>query len=146
MAQEPNQVSAIQIGRVGNLITCYNDGSMVLSDRFVPGIRLIDLINGQGAGGLPALTIEVNTTDWAFNNHDQVYNRDFWKVEFLYADLNMNITPSDISKLAVITFEVTNVSPLNTEEIDFESVLFLSDRIRIISSGKIHSLITIKKI
>lgn len=147
MSSEPLQTSEVQIGRIGNKITCYNDGSMVLSDRFVPGIRLVDLINGSGAGGLPALTIEVNTSDWVLFSYDPVYQRNFWKVEFLYTDLNMGISgPSDISKLVVNPYVVTNVSPLNLEEAKFEDIQFLSDRIRIVSSSRVHSMFTIKKI
>lgn len=148
MANEPNQVTDIQIGRVGNHISLYNDGSMVFSDRFVPGIRLIDLLNGTGGGsGTPSLTIEVTSTDWIFSSYDQVYNRNFWYIDILYTTLNMGIVaPGDLSRLLVGTFEVTNISPLNTEEIDFENVSFLTDRIRIISSGKIHCLVTVKKI
>jgi hypothetical protein len=70
-------VTDVTIGREGNVITYANDGSMVFSDRFVPGVRLVDLLNGSGSegGGAASITKEVLTTDWGLDHHDPIYNR-----------------------------------------------------------------------
>jgi hypothetical protein len=144
MTQEPFRASECEIGRDGNRIKCANDGSMVFSDRFVSGVRLVDLLNGSGGGGgKPSVTEEVLVTDWVFDHHDQVYDRDFWSVTIYYALIGFNIQVTDQTKVDVLARIILNESPLSIEYIEFDDLQIYEDRIKVVSSSKIHCLLNI---
>ena len=142
MSHEPLRTSECIIGRDGNKISFSNDGSMVFSDRFVPGVRLIDLLGGGGSGDT-SVTVLINATDWIFESHDPVYSRDFWSITLYYSVIQFNIQTTDPSKLEVSTLLINSLSPISVEPIEFNSILIYGDRLKIISSKKVDSFVTI---
>lgn len=139
-------VTDITIGREGNVITFANDGSMVFKDRFVSGVRLVDLLNGSGGGGTGAASItkEVLLSDWVLDHHDQVYNRDFWTVSLYYALIGFNIQVTDQTKIRATGKLIISTSPLITEDVEFDDILIYSDHLKIVSSNKAHCYINIE--
>jgi hypothetical protein len=139
-------VTDVTIGREGNVITYANDGSMVFSDRFVPGVRLVDLLNGSGSegGGAASITKEVLTTDWGLDHHDPIYNRDFWTVSLYYALIGFNIQLTDPTKVRATAHLIITTSPLATETIEFDDILTYSDHLKIVSSSKAHCYINVE--
>lgn len=61
--KDPLLADSIVIGRPENRIEKHIDGSMVLRDAFVPGVRLVDLIGGNVVID-PAIYIVVEVSDW----------------------------------------------------------------------------------
>jgi hypothetical protein len=117
---------------------------MVFSDRFVPGVRLVDLLNGNGGGGgKPSVSKEIQVTDWVFDHNDPVYNRDFWSVTLYYSLLGFNIQVTDQTKITILTNLIKTESPLVTEEIEFDDIFIYEDRFKVISSSKIHCVINV---
>jgi hypothetical protein len=130
MTENPLLTSEIEIGRKGNRVGTVNDGSMVFSDRFVPLVRLVDLVNNKLVI-IPGTLIEVF-----------VFNRNFWKVDLPFA----HIHASDQNKIMVYISQVTSLSPLILENIDVNNTQILEDRIILSSSEKLHCYVNIKKI
>lgn len=139
MSQEPFQITECQIGRVGNKITYDDDGSMIFTDRFVSRVRLIDLLNGGSGGSSSSYTKELLITDWIFERHDNVYDRDFWSASIYYAVVGITIT--DITK--IIVDSKLYVSSTVSENIEFEDILIMSDHIKIVSTDKVRCYINI---
>lgn len=71
------KVSEIEIGMVGNKITANDDGSMVFRDRFVPGVRLVDLLAGStNSDSLLSIKLAIPSSAWTVNaivNNVQMY-------------------------------------------------------------------------
>lgn len=137
-------VTDITIGREGNLITYANDGSMIFKDRYVSGVRLVDLLNGSGNQGTASVTKEIMIGDWSFERHDQVYNRDFWSVNIFYALVGFNIQTTVQNKIRATGQLIKTVSPLVSEYIEFDDVLIYNDHLKVISSNKVHCYINIE--
>lgn len=147
MTQDPLKTTEIEIGRKGNTISHDNDGNMVLKDKFVT-VKLADLAsninNNGGSGGKKSFTIEVQSTDWAFERLDSIYNRSFWSVNLYYNVHGVNVDSSDITKFQITTNEIISQSPLVLEDVKFEDIIIYTDRIKIISSSKIHCYINLE--
>lgn len=137
-------VTDITIGREGNLITYANDGSMIFKDRYVSGVRLVDLLNGSGNQGTASVTKEILVGDWAFERHDQVYNRDFWSINIFYALVGFNIQTTVQNKIRATGQLIKTVSPLVTEYIEFDDVLIYNDHLKVVSSNKVHCYVNIE--
>lgn len=137
-------VTDITIGRDGNGITYANDGSMVFKDRFVSGVRLVDLLNGNENEGASSISKEVLLTDWVAESQDQVYNRDFWSVTLYYVLIGFNVQLTDINKLRATGHLITSTAPLVTENIEFHEIMIYPDKLKVISSNKVHCYINIE--
>lgn len=140
MPQVPLQVTEIKIGREGNNIAAYNDGSMVFSDRFNPLVRLSDLVAGSSAS-VQALTVSILTTDWIFDHTDTIFNRNFWKISVPIASVITNA-----SKVTVSFNKVTLESPLTLEPVMLDNVTITESTVTIISSEQLNLYVSIKSI
>lgn len=69
--KDPLLVDSITIGRSENRIEKHIDGSMVLRDVNVPGVRLMDIIGGNVVID-PSVYISINESDWVAD--DGKYN------------------------------------------------------------------------
>jgi hypothetical protein len=139
MATSPIQASEIEIGRLGNRVFYDADGSMCFADKYVSKVRLVELLKHSGDSS-DSEVVEITTGSWALDHHDNVFNRDFWYVEFILSTLGF----ANDTKLITRGLVVKSPSPLITEEISFDEVLLYSNKIRIISSEKIHCFLIIE--
>ena len=140
MPQQPHLVSEIVIGREGNKISAYSDGSMIFADRFNPVVRLTDLVNIT-TNEAKSINVEVALTDWTLDHTDSVYSRSFWKVA-----IPITSVISDISKSFVIYNKIITLSPLVLEEVTLDNVTMTTSTLTIISSEKLHLYVSIKSI
>jgi hypothetical protein len=132
MTASPTQVTDIQIGAPGNHVFYDADGSMCFADKFVSKVRLVELLkHGNDANNE---VVEVPASAWILSHHDNVYDRDFWYVEFNLGTLGVQNNKKVTTKGLV----VISPSPLITEEISFDEVQLYPNKIKIISSEKIH--------
>jgi hypothetical protein len=139
MAVTPIQASEIEVGRQGNRVFYDADGSMCFSDRFVTKVRLIELLQHSG-GGSNTKIVSVADTSWQLDHHDNVYNRDFWNVEFLLTALTI---PNNTT-LTVTGLIVVSQVPLITEEVSFDEIQLFSNKLKVISSEKINCFLVIE--
>jgi hypothetical protein len=140
MSHEPYLTSEITVGRDGNKISAYNDGSMVFSDRFNPLVRLSDLVNIT-SDAAKSLTIDVLLTDWTLDHIDSVYSRSFWKVT-----IPLTSVISDTTKAFIICNKVISAAPLVLEEVTLDNVTMSASTVTIISSEKLHLYVSIKSV
>jgi hypothetical protein len=130
-------VSDITIGREGNKISYANDGSMIFSDRYVPYVRLIDLLNNSGGGGGSAAIVrEIAVGDWGLDYHDNIYDRDFWSITLTY--IGLGISSPDPDKIRVEGKIILSTSPFIAEKIEFDNIITTSTFIKLTVSSKIH--------
>lgn len=137
MSKNPFEVSSILIGRDGNTIAAYNDGSMVFSDRFVPLVRLSDLVAGTSSN-IPAQVIDVATTDWILDHTDTYNGRSFWKIYVPFTGL------STLSKVLVNCYQIIATSPEEVKQVTFDEVSVTGSSVKIVSTEKLHIYVTVK--
>jgi hypothetical protein len=140
MSSHPYQVSEITIGREGNTISSYNDGSMVFTDRFNAIVRLSDLVSSSSIS-LQSITIHVQTTDWVIDHYDSENARSFWKVQ-----IPITTTISDPSKVLVYLNKIITSIPINTVAVDIDSIKITSSTVTLISTEKLNMYVNIKAI
>jgi len=140
MSSHPYQVSEITIGREGNTISSYNDGSMVFTDRFNAIVRLSDLVSSSSIS-LQSITIHVQTTDWVIDHYDSENARSFWKIQ-----IPITTTISDPSKVLVYLNKIITSIPINTVAVDIDSIKITSSTVTLISTEKLNMYVNIKAI
>ena len=154
MSNKALQVDEIEIGAIGNSISTHNDGSMILKDRYVPGVRLIDLLGGEVVID-PATIIEVAHTDWIIAYHDNVFNRDFYKIDIYFGYFNNQsgaslANPPDSSWQTLsgkdISVSADMVVHNKLSPIQFHSVEISNISATILSTEPVNCFIKIKRV
>ena len=154
MSKESFLASEIEVGLLGNKISTHTDGSMVFADRFVPGVRLVDLIQGEVVVD-PAIGATVPSSSWQYSYTSDVgtpiytvtayfgYMAGTPSASFTAAlvDTWAETSPQNIFVEGTITNGDGTVSP-----IQFHTIKTSTSSVKIESSEKLTCNIRIKRI
>lgn len=101
---EPHKVTSIIIDDPGVTIYKSFDGDMVFRDKFVPGVKLKNLISAVSGGPLvvdPALVVLVETTDYTYIGSEDLYAVDIPN--------NFNFSGTEKANIIVETYDANYV-------------------------------------
>jgi hypothetical protein len=141
MSYQPLRTTELEVGQPNNKISFSNDGSMTFSDRYYTNVRLSDLVGGAG-GGSVVYKVEVNTLNWQEYSVDTENDITYWYTDIVYSNIQM--PTNDLEKVRTDIKLIISTSPFITEDITIHAIQILEDRIKLISTEKIHCIINIE--
>lgn len=97
MTQKPSQVSSIIVDGTTEIFKG-PDGSLTLSDAFVPGIRLKDIIAGSVVVD-PSILIQIEVSDWVVDPVTTMFALDI--------PHNWGLTGTELAQVSVVFYDIS---------------------------------------
>lgn len=125
------KTSGIAIDDLGVTITKHQDGSLLFTDSYIPGVKLKDIVGGTIVVE-PSVLVHLISGDWTYNSITNLYEVDVPNY--------FNISGTQKAQVLVITMDTTY------SQIIMNSITVKENSVFITSTSGIDMYVTMKKI
>ena len=129
MTQKPSQASSIIVDGTTEIFKG-PDGSLTLSDAFVPGIRLKDIIAGSVVVD-PSILIQIEASDWVMDPVTTMFALDI--------PHNWGLTGTELAQVSVVFYDIS----FNNIGMDYRPQ---TDYVYLLSASAINCYACIKRL